>query len=92
LFVSQGNLAFKTECNGRLQFDAIWPSAGITAGMDLALARIEDNLGRDIARSPQVCAARNERRNRHLVKRLTNRETRPGSVASTPDDASRRGV
>ncbi len=30
---------------------AIWTSAGITAGIDLALALIEDDLGRDIARA-----------------------------------------
>lgn len=30
---------------------AIWTSAGITAGIDLALALIEDDLGRDVARA-----------------------------------------
>jgi transcriptional regulator GlxA family with amidase domain len=30
---------------------AIWTSAGITAGIDLALALVEDDLGKDIARS-----------------------------------------
>ncbi len=29
--------------------DGVWTSAGVTAGMDLALALVEDDLGRDIA-------------------------------------------
>lgn len=31
--------------------DGIWTSAGITAGIDLALALVEEDLGKDIARS-----------------------------------------
>ena len=27
----------------------VWTSAGVTAGMDLALALVEDDLGRDVA-------------------------------------------
>jgi transcriptional regulator GlxA family with amidase domain len=29
--------------------DGVWTSAGVTAGMDLALALVEDDLGRDVA-------------------------------------------
>ena len=57
----------------------VWTSAGVTAGMDLALALVDDDLGRDVAlddRSP-ARAVRAAARRSVAVQRATRRASSP---------------